>query len=1258
MAAMLRYSLLPSLWILLLCRPALVIKIPEEYQMQDLNQPPVITNQSQERIVVYPTDDVVLKCEATGKPNVMFRWTRNHVLFRPEEEQGVTTHNGSGSFTITGNNSNFAHRYTGVYRCYASNVLGTAMSHEIHVVAESTPKWPKEKVQPFEVEEGKSVILPCHPPSSVVPPRIYWMNSKLLHIMQDERVTMGHNGNLYFANVLTSDNHADYICHAHFLGARTIMQKRPIELRVKPTNSVKFRKPHLLLPSEPSTRLVALRGQKLALECIAEGLPTPSITWSRPSAQLQKGRVTFENFNKTLWLEKVEEEDDGEYRCLAKNTQGSTQHTYYVSVEAAPYWSQKPESRCYGPGETVRLDCQVQGKPRPEVTWKINGVPLDDLTKDKNRKVQGGALILSNVQPNDTMVTQCEARNTHGLLLANAFVYVIKLPTKILTKDGETYRTVEGSTVRLECKAFGAPVPSVQWLAESGVTVLQDDRFFPFTNGTLQIRDVRHNDTGSYFCLAANDQNNVTIFANLEVKGATRIERGPRNETVKKLSNVTFQCHAWFDPTLNGTISWLMDGHKIQELPDNDKFFLEYGRLTITNLDYSDQGNYSCVAQTEVDSVEKTAELLVVGSPGPVSQLKLSEQRNWKVQLSWDPAEEHNSPIEKYIIEFEDETMEPGHWHFLSSVPGNQTSTKLQLSPYVHYNFRVKATNKYGSSEPSQRSDTLLTPEAVPEKNPKDVKGEGNETNNMIISWKPLKWIDWNAPELSYRVQWREKGKAERWQEQTVSGLALVVPHTPTFVPYEIKVQAVNKVGKGPEPHIVIGYSGEDFPQVAPQIEEINIVNRSTVKISWRPVNRTGLNGHLRGYNISYSWEKASWRGGKRHIHRSHITVPGDKTEAIVGNLWPYSNYSFAVHVFNGRGLGPFSDQIAFQTPEGVPGPPESLSLEVLSESELKLTWQPPLRPNGILTGYVIEHEQVVSREKLPKIELKDPEALQYNLSSLQARTHYRFSLRATTSQGEGEAILKEGSTILHLGFPRLEQFSTEVGKNFTVVSWVPQEGQHNVEFKILFESLERDHVITQVVNSSQMFHTQGNLQPSTHYYIKFLGHNFSEEMKQFYQMEVDTNGMGLVPVKQGNFATEGWFIGFISAIVLLILILLILCFIKRSKGGKYSVKDKEDTQVDSEARPMKDETFGEYRSLESDNEEKPFESSQPSLNGDIKPLGSDDSLADYGGSVDVQFNEDGSFIGQYSGKKEKEAAGGNDSSGATSPTNPVVALE
>lgn len=45
----------------------------------------------------------------------------------------------------------------------------------------------------------------------------------------------------------------------------------------------------------------------------------------------------------------------------------------------------------------------------------------------------------------------------------------------------------------------------------------------------------------------------------------------------------------------------------------------------------------------------------------------------------------------------------------------------------------------------------------------------------------------------------------------------------------------------------------------------------------------------------------------------------------------------------------------------------------------------------------------------------------------------------------------------------------------------------------------------------------------------------------------------GRVRLPPPGFATEGWFIGFVSAIILLLLILLILCFIKRSKGGKYS---------------------------------------------------------------------------------------------------------
>lgn len=115
----------------------------------------------------------------------------------------------------------------------------------------------------------------------------------------------------------------------------------------------------------------------------------------------------------------------------------------------------------------------------------------------------------------------------------------------------------------------------------------------------------------------------------------------------------------------------------------------------------------------------------------------------------------------------------------------------------------------------------------------------------------------------------------------------------------------------------------------------------------------------------------------------------------------------------------------------------------------------------------------------------------------------------------------------------------------------------------------------------------------------------YSKQMKDFLTLLTISLHLSVPSEMPGGFATQGWLIGLISAIVLLVLILLILCLIKRSKGGKYAgktnnttahaqisvwsqesdvevffptVKDKEDKEVDSEARPMKDETFGEYR--------------------------------------------------------------------------------
>lgn len=50
----------------------------------------------------------------------------------------------------------------------------------------------------------------------------------------------------------------------------------------------------------------------------------------------------------------------------------------------------------------------------------------------------------------------------------------------------------------------------------------------------------------------------------------------------------------------------------------------------------------------------------------------------------------------------------------------------------------------------------------------------------------------------------------EEWQEHMVKRHSFVVKNTPTFVPYEVKIQAKNHAGWAPEPETIVAYSGED----------------------------------------------------------------------------------------------------------------------------------------------------------------------------------------------------------------------------------------------------------------------------------------------------------------------------------------------------------------------------------------------------------------------------------------------------------------
>ncbi|MEE6480857.1 hypothetical protein FKM82_012688 [Ascaphus truei] len=1178
-------SLFPSRasLVLFLCQVITALEVPLDPKLlEQLSQPPTITHQSPKNYIVDPRENIVIQCEAKGKPPPSFSWTRNGTHFDTDKDPLVTMKLNSGTLVINIMNGGRAEAYEGEYQCTAINERGTAVSNNIvirqsnifkiikAILLEGSPLWTKEKIEPLIVQHGIPLVLPCKPPKGVPAPIIFWMDNSFQRLPQSERVSQSLNGDLYFSNVQPEDTRDFYICYARFNLTQTIHQKQPISLKVLSNSPAGERRPSLLMPSGNTSNKTVLRGEVLFLECIAEGLPTPEIRWSKENAELPSKRVFYENFNKTLKITDVSEADSGKYKCTAKNLLGSTHHIITVVVKAAPYWITAPRNLVMSPGEDGSLICRVNGIPTPRITWLINGVPINLAPTDPSRRVDGDTIIFTKVHEGSSAVFQCNTSNQYGYLLANAFVNVLAEPPRILSSS-KVYQVISDSVALLDCAFFGSPIPEIEWFKGVHGSVLHGNGYVFHDNGTLEVPVAQKDSSGTYTCVARNTLGKAQNTVELEVKDPTMIIAQPEYRVIQRFGLVAFECKVKHDPTLIPMVLWLKDD---SELVFDERFVFEKERLTIKNVTDKDEGTYTCVANTTLDSVSASAVLTVVAAtptpavtydrPNPPFDLELTDHLERSVQLSWVPGEDNNSPITTFTIEYEDAMHEPGIWHFNTEVPGTQATASLKLSPYVNYSFRVIAVNEFGRSQPSESSEQYMTKAAEPEENPFGVKGIGSEPDNLVITWEPLKGFVSNGPGLQYKVSWRQKDFDDEWTSVTVANVSkYIVSGTPIFAPYEMKVQALNSLGYAPEPTVVIGHSGEDLPMVAPTNVHVHVVNTTLAKVQWDSVPLTTVRGHLQGYRIYYWKDKHLIKRSKRHVEKKILTFTGNRTHGMLPGLEPFSHYILNIRVVNGKGEGPASVDKDFETPEGVPSAPSFLKIVNPTLDSLTLEWGPPVHPNGILTEYTLTFQPINSTHELgPPVEITIPaNESSWVLKKLNYSTRYKFYFYAHTSVGPGSQITEEAVTIMDEG-------------------------------KMAMAS------------------------------------------------------------RQVDIATQGWFIGLMCAVALLILILLIVCFIRRNKGGKYPVKEKEDAHADPEIQPMKEDdgTFGEYSDAE---DQKPLKKgSRTPSDRTVKKEDSDDSLVDYGEGVNGQFNEDGSFIGQYSGKKEKEPVEGNESSEAPSPVN------
>ncbi|XP_067206790.1 neuroglian isoform X2 [Linepithema humile] len=1190
----------------------------------------------------------LIECEAEGEPAPTYHWIKNGKKFEwATYDDRIAQQPGRGTLVI----SKPKEEDLGQYQCFAKNEWGTATSNSVFVRKAELNSFKDENPKTEYADEGQPYTLTCHPPDGWPKPNVYWLiqdQAGSIKSINNSRMTVDPEGNLHFSNVTMNDasENSYYACAATSVFRNEYKLGNRVVLVVKPAGASTGQNKHAPKRQYVTKKSeVAYRGQKVELYCIYGGTPLPQTIWSKNGHLITPfDRVTQGNYGKSLVIQHVNFEDEGAYTCEASNGVGSADsYSIHLQVLAVPYFTVEPVFTEAAEDETIEINCEATGVPLPEIKWIHNGKPISQAPPNSRRKVTPNKIIIEKLTKNDTGNYGCNATNSLGYVYKDVFVNVLALAPEF-TQPPTNLNTVDGKTIRITCQVFGAPKPDVKWI-RSGQE-LTGGRYKILQSGDLEIQNVIFLDEGIYTCHASNKFGEIEASAELVVKEHTRITDEPEDYEVAAGATATFRCNAVTDPGLELTIEWLSNGQPIDfEMEPRFVRSSDYS-LLITKTTELDSGTYTCVASTDLDSVTARATLIVQDVPNaPI--LENVECNTTEAKVIWRPQGDNRAPILRYTIQY-NTTFTPDVWEIArDNVPAIDQVYIVPMSPWANYTFRVIAWNKIGPSLPSShnKEKACTTLPDVPYKNPDNVIGKGTTPQNLVISWTTMPQIEHNGPGFRYEIEYKRDIPGQDYTDKfTIIDWrknSLQVDNLPTYQKYKIKVTAINDKGQSRVPvKEVLGYSGEDVPLQAPGNFTLNhIISGTTAELSWSPVSQESVRGQLQGYKIQTWTDKEGEKGGIREIN-----ILGNQTHATVTKFIPNSKNFARIMAFNGRYVGPMSETLNFDMPEGVPGTVLSFEVFPIGSSALYLVWTPPAEPNGVLTGYNVYYQTVNNTQLGTMLERRphiiDPKATQAKLAELAPDTKYRVHIAAKTRVGEGNHYFVEQKT-RQSQRPDVPQFTwetvpTENGYANVRITWLPNlNGIPGSHFFVKYK-LKGETIFLQTSNEYQSDDIEIRGLQSGEVYIMSVVAVDGIYLRESDFQEVETSSEGPIIQPKENVATAGWFIGMMLAIAFLLLVLIIVCVIKRNRGGKYAVHERElaagrgdypdEGGFHEYSQPLDTKSAGGRASVASSSHQ------------DGKHPESDtDSMAEYGDGDTEGMNEDGSFIGQYGRHRKQE---------------------
>ncbi|XP_050729970.1 cell adhesion molecule Dscam2-like isoform X1 [Eriocheir sinensis] len=395
---------------------------------------------------------------------------------------------------------------------------------------------------------------------------------------------------------------------------------------------------------EPPRHLHFTNSSGAVLDCVAEGVPAPTLTWTtKDGRQVEQveglreiavnGSLIFPPFPSQRYEEQVH---DQTYTCRASSPAGTLLATpTQLRAVVVGHYEVQVYDQVVMTGNTAVLRCAVPLFVQDYVTvtsWVHDGsfnIYPSMHGDGKYHMTADGELHVLDVGPPDGL-SRFQCRTLHKLTRRTqlshtpARIIITEPQGTVPPKIRETTRRVvaeEGARVTLPCVAQAHPPPTYTWY--KGATALTGSSGVWTVGGSLVLGRVGVGDAGEYSCVVNNTAGHTKYSAHLLVTHPLSVQVTPREVQVDAGGRLELRCHVSGTPV--DSVTWLKDGNMLSRRSNDRVRIRPRESLHLAPVDISDTGIYQCVAIYGRDYAHAPA-YVTLGAAAPQLVYRFIEQ--------------------------------------------------------------------------------------------------------------------------------------------------------------------------------------------------------------------------------------------------------------------------------------------------------------------------------------------------------------------------------------------------------------------------------------------------------------------------------------------------------------------------------------------------------------------------------------------------------------------------------------------------------